>query len=257
MMAGRKDSAGKDFAGRHPAGRDSAGRHPAGKDFAVLVVDDDPIARSAHGEFVDRVPGFTAVARAATAAEAIRRLASTEAPGIDLILLDMNLPDRHGLDIIRTLRSSGHPADVIAVTSAREMETVRAAISTGAVQYLLKPFAFATLRERLERYAAYRESLTGRQSAAGQTEVDALLGALRAPGPVAPSGLLGQTVAVALDHLQTAQELSAPQLAEVLGTSRVTARRYLEHLVEIGAATRAHRYGGTGRPVVIYRFLVR
>ncbi|MET3805902.1 response regulator of citrate/malate metabolism [Nakamurella sp. UYEF19] len=230
--------------------------------ISVLVVDDDPIACSSHVAYVDRVPGFRAVASAVTAAAAIRRLSQTDGPVIDLILLDMNLPDRHGLEIIRALRAGRHPADVIAVTSARELETVRAAISSGVVQYLLKPFAFATLRERLERYAAYRQSVLGNTAgspgrpatAAGQSEVDALLGTLRAPGTAVPAGLLGQTVAATARALQSAGELSAPQLAESLGTSRVTARRYLEHLVEIGTATREHRYGGAGRPIVVYRW---
>ncbi len=223
--------------------------------IAVLVVDDDPIACSSHVAYVDRVPGFRAVASANNAAAAIRRLSSSDPPAIDLILLDMNLPDRHGLEILRTLRAGGHRADVIAVTSARELDTVRSAISSGVVLYLLKPFAFATLRDRLERYAAYRQSVTSPVAAAGQSEVDALLGTLRAPGPSAQAGLLGQTVSAAIDALRSGGELSAPELAELLGTSRVTARRYLEHLVDIGTADREHRYGGAGRPVVVYRWL--
>jgi response regulator of citrate/malate metabolism len=123
------------------------------------------------------------------------------------------------------------------------------------VQYLLKPFAFATLRDRLERYAAYRHSVTALAAATGQSEVDALLGTLRAPGPAAPAGLLGQTVTATIESLRLRGELSAPELAELLGTSRVTARRYLEHLVEMGTADREHRYGGAGRPVVVYRWL--
>jgi response regulator of citrate/malate metabolism len=222
--------------------------------ITVLVVDDDPIACSSHVAYVDRIPGFRAVGGAGTAAAAIRRLSLADEPAVDLILLDMNLPDRHGLDLLRTLRAAGHRADVIAVTSARELDVVRSAVSSGVVQYLLKPFAFATLRERLERYAAYRQSVAGPARAAGQSEVDALLGTLRAPGPTAASGLLAQTVAASVQHLRTTGELSAPQLAQELGTSRVTARRYLEHLVEIGSAEREHRYGGTGRPVVLYRW---
>lgn len=220
--------------------------------IAVLVVDDDTIACSAHITYVNRVPGFRAIASANTAAEAVRRLSSTDQPLIDLVLLDMNLPDRHGLDVVRALRSGRHPADIIVVTSARELDTLRAAISQGVVQYLLKPFAFATLRDRLERYAAYRRSVVGPSLAGGQGEVDQLLGALRAPGVTAPSGLIGQTVDLSIRALRSSGQLSAPELAEMMGTSRVTARRYLEHLVEIGSAQRDHRYLGTGRPTVVY-----
>jgi response regulator of citrate/malate metabolism len=220
----------------------------------VLVVDDDAIACSAHVAYVNRVPGFEAIASAGTAADAIRRLGARDKVIVDLVLLDMNLPDRHGLDVIRALRSGRHPADIIAVTSARELDTVRAAISQGVVQYLLKPFAFAALRDRLERYAAYRRSVSAPAMATGQGDVDELLGTLRAPGVTAPAGLVGQTVAASISALRTQGELSAPELAELIGTSRVTARRYLEHLVEIGSAGRDHRYLGTGRPTVVYRW---
>ena len=221
--------------------------------FAVLVVDDDPIACSSHVAYVNRVPGFRAVASATTAAAAIRRLNAGDPP-IDLVLLDMNLPDRHGMEVIRALRSSRHSADIIAVTGARELATVRAAISSGVVQYLLKPFAFASLRDRLERYAAYRQSMARTELAGGQGEVDQLLGTLRTPAHPPPNGLIEQTLSTAVELLRSHAELSAPETADLMGTSRVTARRYLEHVVEMGTATREYRYGGAGRPVVVYRW---
>lgn len=48
---------------------------------------------------------------------------------------------------------------------------------------------------------------------------------------------------------------SARTVADALGTSRVTARRYLEHLVDIGAVGRSERHGATGRPEVLYRWV--
>ncbi len=222
--------------------------------ISVLVVDDDLIACSAHLTYVERVPGFRGVDSATNAAEALHRVFSHDLPPIDLVLLDMNLPDRHGLEVIRVMRSERHPADIIAVTSARELDTLRAAISQGVVQYLLKPFAFAALRDRLERYASYRRSVTASTVASGQPDVDELVGALRSPGITSPAGLVGQTVAASISGLRSRLELSAPQLAELIGTSRVTARRYLEHLVDIGCARRDQRYLGTGRPTVVYRW---
>ena len=99
---------------------------------------------------------------------------------VDVVLLDMNLPDRHGLEVIRAMRAGGHQADVIALTSARDLEVVRAAVSLGVVQYVLKPFVFATLRERLLAYRAYREQVQGAEQVGTQAEVDEVIGGLRA-----------------------------------------------------------------------------
>jgi response regulator of citrate/malate metabolism len=48
--------------------------------------------------------------------------------------------------------------------------------------------------------------------------------------------------------------LSATEVAEQIGASRVTARRYLEHLADEGLVERSPRYGGSGRPEVEYRW---
>jgi len=216
----------------------------------VLVVEDEPVAADAHAAYVARVPGFVVVGTARTAADAVRHLRE---PGtVDLVLLDLHLPDRHGLDVVRSMRAAGHPADVLAVTSARDLAMVRAAVSQGIVQYLLKPFAFAALRERLEQYARYREQLGTAEHAASQEEVDRTLAALRAaPAGGLPKGVSGPTLDAVVTRLRQGPA-SAQEVADHLGTSRVTARRYLEHLCDRGTAERRPRYGGAGRPELEY-----
>ena len=115
----------------------------------VLVVEDDPVAADAHQLYVGRVPGFEVAADALSRAEAVRALDRTP---VDLLLLDLYLPDGHGLQLLRSLRAAGHAADVIAVTSARDLAVVREGVSLGVVQYVLKPFTYPTLRDRLVRY---------------------------------------------------------------------------------------------------------
>ncbi len=223
----------------------------------VLVVEDEPIAADAHAAYVARVPGFVVVGVARTAADAVRLLREHGEHGeVDLVLLDMHLPDRHGLDVVRSMRAAGHPADVLAVTSARDLAVVRAAVSQGIVQYLLKPFAFSALRERLEQYARYREQLQdGGERAGSQEEVDRTLAALRAaPAAGLPKGVSAPTLEAVLARLQTSPA-SAQEVGDHLGASRVTARRYLEHLCDRGTAQRQPRYGGTGRPELEYRLL--
>ncbi|GAA3070814.1 hypothetical protein GCM10020254_13250 [Streptomyces goshikiensis] len=60
-----------------------------------------------------------------------------ERTGVDLLLLDLTLPDGHGLRFARGLRAAGHPVDVIVVTSARDLAVVRESVSVGVVQYVL------------------------------------------------------------------------------------------------------------------------
>ncbi|MFF9243017.1 response regulator [Streptomyces sp. NPDC014801] len=225
----------------------SAGRPP----IRVLVVEDDPVAADAHVMYVGRVPGFVAVGKAHTGAEARRALERTQ---VDLLLLDLHLPDVHGLQLARTLRAAGYHADVIAVTSARDLAVVREGVSLGVVQYVLKPFTFATLRDRLVRYADFRAAAG---EASGQEEVDRALAALRAPAPASlPKGLSAPTLERVTSALREVTDgLTATALAETVGISRITARRYLEHLVDTGRAARRPQYGTVGRPELVYQWV--
>lgn len=216
----------------------------------TLVVEDEKVAAQAHAQYVQEVPGFEVAAVAMSAQDAARVLREE---AIDLVLLDMHLPDGHGLELLRRLRSAGSRVDVIAVTSARDVEIVRDAVAQGVVGYLIKPFAFGALRERLTAYRAFHEGLQGADDL-DQSAVDRMLESLR---PVSRSGLpkglgvetLQQVKAVLAEH----GAASAGELAEHLGSSRVTARRYLEHLAETGEVERATRLGRAGRPEVEYR----
>jgi response regulator of citrate/malate metabolism len=215
----------------------------------VLVVEDDPVAADAHRLYVERVPGFVVVRVAHTGAEAVRLM---EQLSVDLVLLDFYLPDGHGLQIIRALRANNAGVDVIAVTSARDLAMVRAAVSAGVVQYLLKPFIFATLRDKLERYVRFRETVTG--EATGQDEVDRALATLRGTDGIGlPKGMSADTLNAVVTALKDAAGgLSAVGAANVVGISRVTARRYLEHLADTGVVVRKPQYGQVGRPELVY-----
>ncbi|MFF4217919.1 MULTISPECIES: response regulator [Streptomyces] len=226
----------------------------APRPIRVLVVEDDPVAADAHALYVGRVPGFAVAGIAHSLGDASHFLKRTP---VDLLLLDLFLPDGHGLQLLRSLRTAGHTADVIAVTSARDLTVVREGVSLGVVQYVLKPFTFATLRDRLTRYADFR-SVAG--EASGQEEVDRAFAALRAPQPAAlPKGLSQATLKLITEALRGAGEdgLSSGNAAEAVGISRITARRYLEHLVTTGRAARTPRYGQIGRPELRYHWQSR
>nr|WP_203589970.1 response regulator [Streptomyces sp. SID13031] len=217
----------------------------------VLVVEDDPVAAEAHRVYVDRLPGFVCVGLAGTAARALHILSGEQ---VDLVLLDMNLPDGHGLDVVRRMRAAGNQTDVVAVTAAREVAAVQAAARIGVVQYVLKPFAFETLRDRLTAYARQRRAAESGQVVADQDEVDRLLHP--ATSSSVPKGLAGSVLDRVVTLLGNRESWTAEEVATSIGTSRITARRYLEHLADQGQALRTQRYDGrSGRPKVEYSWV--
>jgi response regulator of citrate/malate metabolism len=220
----------------------------------VLVVEDDPTTASIHRSYVDRLPGFEVVGEVHTGADALDAVRRLEP---DLVLLDIYLPDVSGIDVLRRLREPGGPRiDVIAVTAAKDVNTLRSAIHGGVVHYLVKPFFFDALRERLESYAALRGRLE-RLREPDQDDIDHLFTLLRAHGRKSlPKGISAPTLALVLEAMREARgEIGAVEVADRAGISRGTARRYLEYLAATGAIELSLRYGSTGRPEHLYRFV--
>ena len=217
----------------------------------TLIVDDDPAAVSIHREFVDRLPEFTVVGTTTSGTEAVQ-LAGTLRP--DLILLDMYLPDLPGLEVLRALRASGRPpTDVIAITSAKDVDILRGAMNLGVVHYIVKPFSYRAFRERLENYAAARSRLAVAH-APGQREIDRIFALLRSGSDdMLPKGISAATLKVVVDILRSADDrLTAGDLATRAGFSESVARRYLKFLSDSGNVEYHPRYGSAGRPEHLY-----
>ena len=221
----------------------------------VLVVDDDFMVARIHVGFVQRVGGFEVVGVAHSGAEAADAVARLRP---DLLLLDLYLPDRFGLDLLADLRTGGHPCDAIVITAAKEGDAVRAAVRLGVADYLLKPFGFPDLQDRLTRYAGQRR-LLDRTEVHGQEDVDKVFVRAAAAGAAAavlPKGMSAETARLVEGALSGAEAtMSATEVAELVGISRVSARRYLEHYVTMGQADVRLRYGSTGRPERRYRWV--
>jgi response regulator of citrate/malate metabolism len=219
----------------------------------TLIVDDDFRVAAIHAAYVNKVDGFEVIAQAHTAAEAVDVVDRLRP---DLMLLDLYLPDEHGLELVARLRDGGHPpVDVIVITAAKDADSVRGAMQGGALHYLLKPFSFPALRDKLLSYAQMRARLTALREA-DQRTVDRVFGALRAPDQLA--AVKGRSVHTleAVEQLlsQTPADLSAAEVAEQTGMSRATAQRYLSHLHETGRVDIKLRYGTNGRPEHGYRW---
>jgi len=218
--------------------------------IGVLIVDDDFMVAKVHAGFVGALDGFEVVGTAHTGAAAIQDVARLRP---DLVLLDVYLPDMTGLEVLRRLRADASDVDVVVISAARDVDSIRSALHGGVLHYLVKPFDRRTFEARLRDYAALRGDLAELDEA-GQAAVDRVFGssrgtAVRAPVST-PKGIAPETLALVRETLSAAGEggLSATECSERTGLARVSARRYLEQLVTTGEADVRQRYGTAGRP---------
>lgn len=229
----------------------------------TLVVDDDFRVAAIHAAYVERVEGFSVIGKVHTAGDAIDAI-TCEKP--DLVLMDIYLPDSTGLQVMQTITTdyvaAGEEApDFIVITAARDVGSVRTAMQLGAAYYLVKPFGFASLKERLESYANLRKHLTTLGNTARQADVDQLFSMMRTSPdamPAPPKGHSAPTLELVRNAVMAAPEdVSAAEVAEAVGISRATAQRYLTFLARHGLVRLQLKYGSTGRPEHRYQATAR
>ncbi len=228
----------------------------------VLIVEDEPMIAEAHRAYLERIGGFEIIGSCRTAQHALRtahEAADSGAP-VELVLLDLGLPDARGVDLASALSGLRPDPDIIAITAQRDLATVRTAMSHGVLLYLLKPFTFAAFRDKIDQYLRYRDALSDGDQAVSQRDVDRALAELRTSDArrTAKKGAAPDTEdAVARSIRDSADGLTASQVAATLGSSRVTAWRYLERLADDRVVERVTEYGNAGRPQIRYRWRSR
>ncbi|MFD1957862.1 response regulator [Paenibacillus thailandensis] len=232
----------------------------------VVLIEDDPMVQEVNRMFIERVEDFQVIAIARTGAEGIRL---TRELSPDLVFLDIFMPVLDGLETLRQLRLADTPVDVIAVTAAKDPETIQSMMRGGVFDYIIKPFKFERVQETLQRYRLHRESFAKNEPFT-QAELDSLLRSGPA-GFLPPRSENGQATLEVAQHLlpkglnaitlkqifaymlKQNRLLSAEEVADGVGIARVTARRYLDYLEKQGLIALDIHYGGVGRPVNRYK----
>jgi two-component system, CitB family, response regulator len=215
----------------------------------VLIVEDDLRISELHRRFTERMDGFEVVGIANTLADAEEM---TEVLAPDLVLLDLFFPEGNGLDLLRRLRAGAIPIDVILITAAREMSALKEALRGGVFDYIVKPVFLPRFQEALHKYRDYFVS-TRAGGTLDQKEVDRLLrphSGHQSEGLQTPKGIDPLTLRKVRQVFvnSSSSTFSAEEVAEQVGVSRSTARRYLENLVSEGFLVAELLYGAVGRP---------
>ena len=212
----------------------------------VLIIEDDPMVAMIHTEYFKRKE-LTDDLSHVTSIEAAREyLANNE---VDLVVLDNYLIDGQGIEFLPELK--GYP--IIMITAANDIQTVEAALSNGVVDYLVKPFTYERFAQAIDKVQDYVKLLS--KEKINQDLIDDYLnsGRVEEEEDSLPKGLSRITLKKVLEAIkQYNSGFTTQQIADKLDISRITIRKYLNHLVNINILSEDAEYYTSGRPVSVF-----
>lgn len=217
----------------------------------TIIAEDDPRIAEIQHRFLEKLDAFEAIGLAHSL-EDCREMIEVLEP--DLVLLDIHFPDGNGLEFLKSLRDQNLNIDVILVTAARDVDSVKSAMHGGVFDYIVKPLEFSRMRDSLSRYQDHFHRLNALDTVE-QSDIDGLLPRAKTisspglAGNLLPKGIDSLTLNKIRDLFQTTTESQgAESVGQQIGVSRTTARRYLEFLVSTSELIVDVSYGGVGRP---------
>ncbi|MEK5232556.1 response regulator [Lysinibacillus sp. FSL K6-0232] len=227
--------------------------------ITVLLIEDDPMVREVNRQFIEKVEHFQVIGQASNGLDGITQIHQLQP---DLVFMDIFMPEQDGITSLRKIRELDLPVDVITVTAANDMETVKQVLHLGVFDYIMKPFSFERVQGTLENYLRFKKQ-TQTERALTQGELDQLFHYRGGHGHVIqantlqseqnlPKGFNRATLDKVVHFLQSVDGASAEDVAMGVGIARVTARRYLDYLEKQGSITMDVHYGGVGRPINYY-----
>lgn len=224
--------------------------------YKVIIIEDDPMVASINKQYVELTPSFQVEGIFKSGITALQYLKDSD---VDLIILDYYTPLMNGDEFIDQLHASGKIPSIIMVTSANDAETVHKLISRGVIDYLVKPFEYERFKAALKRFAIRQGELEASVSDLRQTQIDRFFSGTDTSAKEAPltKGLNRQTLSMIRTFLIENPDSvwSSEQISEQIHLSRITARRYLNYLVEIGELVSTIDYQTGGRPSIKYRYV--
>lgn len=221
--------------------------------YEVLIVEDDPMVAMINQQYVAQNPLFHTAAVCRDGNGAMEYLARHT---VHLVILDLYMPGKDGMTLLREIREREIPVSVIMVTAANDTASIAEALRLGIVDYLVKPFLGERFQQALNTFLS-REAMFRQVSSFDQQHIDAVLASSQTkPETQLPKGIQLQTLDTICLFLEGrgAGELTAEEIADQVGLSRVTVRRYMNYLLEKGRIAGRMNYETGGRPCMVYHW---
>jgi two-component system response regulator DevR len=183
-------------------------------DIEVMIIDDHEVVRRGIAEVIDRTDGLRVVAEAGSVAEAMRRAALVRP---QVVLVDLQLPDGTGIDILTKLRETLPDAKAIILTSFDDDDALAAALRAGARAYVLKSVRGAEITDVI------------RAVAGGRTLLDERTVTRRRAGHEDPTADLTPSERKVLELI--GDGMSNREIAEKLGVAEKTVKNHITALL--------------------------
>lgn len=220
----------------------------------TVIVEDDRMVASINNQFAAKTTGIQVIATFYNGRNALEFLEKTK---VDLLLLDLYMPEFSGLELLEELRRQNSDADVIMITAANDAPHIKEALRLGIVDYLIKPFRYERFAQAMDKYLLKRAVMENGMEFT-QEDIDQLI-SVRCPSPQSremelQKGVQRHTLNRIHICLQTHQGeyLTSEQISGETGLSKVTVRRYMNYLIENNEVSSRVEYSTGGRPRVEY-----
>ena len=220
--------------------------------YKILIVEDDPMVAMINEQYIKKNKNFELVGKCSNGAAALEFLENNE---VDLLVLDVYMPQMDGFETLRRVRNKQITVDAIMVTAANDRNSLEEALHLGVVDYLVKPFTFDRFQMALEKYISQNSALKDVETL-NQKNIDHIIdNARKKSDDLHPKGIQEKTTELILEYLKesSGRSFTGDEIAEKVGLTGVTVRRYMNYLAESGRVIGKMNYETGGRPCMKYR----
>ena len=217
--------------------------------ITAVIAEDDFRVADIHEKFLKKFEEIEVVGKSLNGDQTLRIL-QEKTP--DLLILDVYMPDMLGSDLLPIIRERFPKVSIIMITAATDKFFIEKALGYGVENYLIKPVNRERFDQVIIDFIKKRSILTSKHEI-DQDFVDSLFGNKKmekvGKDIGLPKGIDEITLGKVKNVLQIKNHgLSAEEVGNAIGASRITARRYLEYLSSINEAKAELVYGIVGRP---------
>ncbi len=219
----------------------------------ILIVEDDPMVAHIHKHYLNELGNFQILEVIDNGLEAFEFIKRHE-DEIDLVILDVHMPKLSGLEVLKLLREEGSDISVIPITAINDNKTISEFLNLGVVDYLVKPFSQDRFNQAVLR-CELKFKMFEEHGKLSQHDIDRMFNTQSDAN--LPKGLQESTLQYIQDALDAhkGELLDVEELSNITNLSKVSLRKYLDHLATTGAIDKQMDYGTVGRPK--YKYLIK